>query len=169
MTRPQEISYTDELLADRTVHRRYSDGRQEWRRRGGSRFVQWRDERGGMGTDEQLGQRIIKRTYPDGSVGYAKDIGYGRTVWGGGEIIMVNRTSFGGRMGVILAAVGVGVLLGSVVAAPLAMSAAQEEALRQEAIRAQQQSSSSSGGDGGGGGSGDFDDGDDSDGDGDFG
>jgi hypothetical protein len=156
---PKEITYTDELLADRTVHRRYSDGRQEWRRRGERGIVHWRDEHGGNGTDELLGQRIIKRIYPDGTVGYARDIGYGRTVWGGGEILMVNRTSFGGRLGTILAAVGAGALLGAVVAAPTFLTFEQEEALRQEALRAQQ-SSGSSGGDGGG----DWDDSDDSDG-----
>jgi hypothetical protein len=106
MRPPKEITYTDELLADRTVHRRYSDGRQEWRHRGERGVVHWRDEHGGNGTDELLGQRIIRRSYPDGRVGYARDIGYGRTVWGGGEIIMVNRTSFGGRLGAIMAAVG---------------------------------------------------------------
>jgi hypothetical protein len=56
-----EIPYHDELLADRTVHRRYADGREEWRARSPSGVVTWRDNQGGAGTDEQLGKRIIKR------------------------------------------------------------------------------------------------------------
>ncbi|MFF9864724.1 hypothetical protein ACF1G0_04780 [Streptomyces sp. NPDC013953] len=155
MIRPQEIGYSDELLADGSVHRRYEDGRQEWRRREPSRprVVQWHDNRDGSGTDELLGERIIKRTLADGTVTYARDIGYGRTLWAGGERVMVNRTSFGGRMGAMLAGLGVaGLAITAAQLPPSSMSPEEEEELRQQA---QSQTSSSSGGDGGGGGSAD--------------
>lgn len=162
-----ELHYRDELLADRTVHRAYADGLEEWRTRDGA-VVRWRDSRGRAGTDELLGQRIVKRTYADGSVVYARDVGYGRTLWRDGTVT-VNRTSFRGRFGVVLAAVAGGVLLGSMTPPPAEMTAAEEEELRQQA-----QASSSSGGDGGGGSDGggysDWDDDDDGgDADGDFG
>ncbi len=161
-----EIPYRDELLADRTVHRRYADGREEWRTRDGA-VVRWRDNRGRAGTDELLGQRIIKRTYADGGAVYARDVGYGRTLWRDGTVT-VNRTSFRGRLGVLLAAVVGGVALGSMAPPPAEMTAAEEEALRQQAS-----SGSGSGGGGGGddsGGYSEWDDGnDDGDADGDFG
>ncbi|MFJ8014894.1 hypothetical protein [Streptomyces sp. NPDC096339] len=153
MIRPQEIGYADELLADGTVHRRYEDGLEEWRSRTADRphLVNWRDNRGGSGTDELLGNRLIKRTLADGTPLYARDIGYGRTVWPRGERVTVNRSSFGGRMGVLLAGLGVAAL--AVTAAhlpPLIMSPEEEEELRR-----QQAASSSSGGDGGGAAGGD--------------
>ncbi|MGW6741091.1 hypothetical protein ACWGDX_10180 [Streptomyces sp. NPDC055025] len=151
MNRPRETPYRDELLADRSVHRRYEDGREEWRRREGGTTVRWYDNQGGSGTDELLGQRIIKRSHADGTVTYGRDIGYGRTVWGQGETVMVNRTSFGGRMGVLLGGLGLAAL--AVTAAqypPVSLSPEEEEELRQQA----QSSSSSGGGDGGGGDSG---------------
>lgn len=161
-----EIPYRDELLADRTVHRAYADGREEWRTRDG-RVVRWRDNRGRAGTDELLGQRIIKRTYADGGVEYARDVGYGRTLWRDGTVT-VNRSSFRGRLGVLLAAVAGGVVVGSMMPPPAEMTLAEEEALRQQA-----QTSSSGGGGGGGDGGGgysDWDDNtDDGDADGDFG
>ncbi|MFF5922461.1 hypothetical protein ACFY8C_29605 [Streptomyces flavochromogenes] len=148
MNRPEEIGYTDELLADGTVHRRYEDGLEEWRRRtsGHPHLVHWHDNRGASGTDELLGDRIIKRSLADGTVTYARDIGYGRTLWARGEKVLVNRSSFGGRMGALLAGLGVATL--AVTAAqlpPLSMSPEQEEALRQQQAQAQQ-----SGGGGGG-------------------
>ncbi|MFB6617928.1 hypothetical protein ACIGFK_16980 [Streptomyces sp. NPDC085524] len=152
MIRPQEIGYADELLADGTVHRRYEDGLEEWRSRTAGRphLVSWHDNRGGSGTDELLGNRVIKRTLADGTVLYARDIGYGRTVWPRGERVTVNRSSFGGRMGVLLAGLGVAAL--AVTAAhlpPLDMTPEEEEALRRQQEQTQA-ASSSSGGDGGG-------------------
>ncbi|MCX4966605.1 hypothetical protein OHA98_17510 [Streptomyces sp. NBC_00654] len=161
MIRPQEIGYSDELLADGSVHRRYEDGREEWRHRERSHrhLVRWHDNRNASGTDELLGDRIIKRTLADGTVTYARDIGYGRTLWGRGETVMVNRTSFGGRTGAMLAGLGVaGLAITAAQLPPLSMSPQEEEALRQQ--QAQSQSSSGdSGGDAGGGGSGDLGDG----------
>ncbi|MFJ1548441.1 hypothetical protein [Streptomyces sp. NPDC088246] len=154
MIRPQEIGYFDELLADGSVHRRYEDGREEWRQREGSHraLVRWHDNRNASGTDELLGNRIIKRTLADGTVMYARDIRYGRTLWGRGETVMVNRTSFGGRMGVMLAGLGVaGLAITAAQLPPLSMSPEEEEELRQQ----QAQSQSSSSGDSGGGGSSD--------------
>lgn len=108
MIRPREIGYTDELLADGSVHRTYEDGRQEWRRRDHNidHVVHWHDNQGASGTDELLGERIIKRVLTDGTVTYGRDIGYGRTLWGRGETVMINRTSFGGRLGAILVGLG---------------------------------------------------------------
>ncbi|MER5931736.1 hypothetical protein [Streptomyces sp. NPDC002054] len=155
MIRPQEIGYADELLADGTVHRSYEDGLEEWRSRtpGRPHLVRWHDNRGAAGTDELLGNRVIKRTLADGTVSYARDIGYGRTVWPRGDRVTVNRSSFGGRMGVLLAGLGVASL--AITAAhlpPLSMTAEEEEALRRQQEQSQ---ASSSGGDGGGGGGGD--------------
>ena len=141
----RDVTFTDELLSDGSVHRRFSDGREEWRWRGQGTLVHWRDTAGGSGTDELLGGRIIKRTFGDGRVLYGRDQGYGRTAWGD-RTLTVNHTSFGGRAGAFLAAAGAGFALGAIVAPPLAMSQLEEEQLRQQ----QAQQSSSSGGDGGG-------------------
>ncbi|MGW1228823.1 hypothetical protein [Streptomyces sp. NPDC002530] len=171
MIRPQEIGYTDDLLADGSVHRRYEDGREEWRRRADAtgRLVRWHDGRGGSGTDELLGGRVVKRTLADGTVTFARDIGYGRTVWGRGERVTVNRTSLGGRMGVLLAGLGVATL--AVTAAqlpPASLTPEEEEELRQQAR--DQSSSPGAGGDGGDGGwDADWDHGEDSWSDDDFG
>lgn len=141
-----EITYIDELLADRSVHRRYSDGRQEWRRRDADGLVHWRDDQGRTGSDEQLGNRIVKRMFEDGTVRYGRDLGFGRTVWSRTGNVTVNRSSFRGRLGLVLGAAGLG--LGAVALAsqlpPEHLSAEEEEELRQQAQR--------SGGDGGGGG-----------------
>ncbi|MEU9254382.1 hypothetical protein AB0D66_21290 [Streptomyces sp. NPDC048270] len=164
MIRPQEIGYADELLADGTVHRRYEDGLEEWRSRSPGRphLVTWHDNRGGSGTDELLGGRVVKRTLADGTATYARDIGYGRTVWARGERVTVNRSSLGGRVGALLTGLGVAAL--AVTAAhlpPLSMTPQEEEALRRQ--QEQSQASSGSGGDGGGGDAGgDGDSGDDS-------
>ncbi len=163
MIRPQEIGYADELLADGTVHRRYEGGLEEWRSRtpGRPHLVSWHDNRGASGTDELLGNRVVKRTLADGTATYARDIGYGRTVWARGERVTVNRSSFGGRVGPLLTGLGVAAL--AITAAhlpPLSMTPAEEEALRRQ--QEQSQASSGSGGDGGGGDSGgDGDAGDD--------
>jgi hypothetical protein len=140
----REVDYTDTLLADGTAHRRFSDGREEWRQRTGPGLVRWRDNQGAIGTDEALGPKIVKRTYRTGHAVYGRELGYGRTVWGDGTLTR-NRTSFGGRMGALLAAVGAGALLGAVVAPPLALSPFEEDALRQQAQ--QQPASGDSGGD----------------------
>ncbi|MGW0857177.1 hypothetical protein [Streptomyces sp. NPDC002690] len=107
MMRPRETAYSDELLADGSVHRHYDDGRHEWRRRDPSvpGLVRWYDNVSASGTDELLGDRIVKRV-SNGVVTYGRDIGYGRTVWGR-DSLTVNRTSFGGRMGLLLAGIGV--------------------------------------------------------------
>ncbi|MFD7515168.1 hypothetical protein ACFV85_10250 [Streptomyces niveus] len=161
MPQPQrrEITYTDELLADRTVHRRYSDGRQEWRGTGGGaggRVVTWRDDRGLVGTDELLGQRIVKRVYGDGRPAvYGREAGYGRTLWSDG-VLTVNRTSFGGRLGTVLGAVTAGALVGAALTMPPTfLSPEEEEELRRQA----EASASGGGGDAGDGGYGDWGDG----------
>jgi hypothetical protein len=159
-----QITYTDELLADRTVHRRYSDGRQEWRRQVSPGVVQWRDDRGQDGTDELLGRNILKRSYQDGYRLYGRDLSYGRTAWthhpghgrsaaSGGRVLTMNRTSFGGRIGAILAGIGAGALLGPLIPPPVTLTLAQEEELRRAAAQR-------SGSDGGGNddGSGDWND-----------
>ncbi|MGW7353378.1 hypothetical protein [Streptomyces sp. NPDC054784] len=169
-----EITYRDELLADRTtVHRRYADGRQEWRVRAEGHRVAWRDDRGGTGTDELLGRRIVKRAYADGRPAlYGRESGFGRTLWSDG-VLTVNRTAFGGRVGPLLvgAATAAG-LVGALAAPPLSMSPEEEEELRREAEAAAVPSpggGGDAGGDeGGDGGYGDWD-GDGGDDGGDFG
>ena len=137
------VGYRDELLADRSVQRRYEDGRREWRRRAGA-TVQWRDDRGRDGVDEALGERIVKRWIRPNGVLYGRELGYGRTAWSDG-VLTVNRTSTGGRVGAIIAGIGAAGLLPAVVDPPLALTPEEEEELRQQA-----QSSSGGGGDGGG-------------------
>ncbi|MFJ4922811.1 hypothetical protein [Streptomyces sp. NPDC088725] len=154
MNRPREIPYRDDLLADGSVHRRYGDGREEWRRRDTGPVVRWHDNQGASGTDEPLGQRIVKRRYADGTVVYGRDIGYGRTVWGRGETVLVNRTTFGGRVGAVLAGLGL-VTLGALTAAqlpPVGLTPEEEEELRSQAA-----AQTSSGGIGGSTDSGDWD------------
>ncbi|WP_018386555.1 hypothetical protein [Wenjunlia vitaminophila] len=155
----QETTYTDELLADGSVHRRYSDRRQEWRVRQGPTLVAWRDNRGRQGTDELLGQRVVKRVFSNGRVLYGREAGYGRTLWSDG-VLTVNRTSFGGRLGAILAAASAGALVGGLVAPPTALTPEQEEELRRQAQAQGQAGGDASGGDfSGGGGYGDWGDG----------
>jgi hypothetical protein len=155
----RDVSFTDELLSDGSVHRRFSDGREEWRWRGPGALVQWRDNRGGTGIDEALGGRIVKRLYTDGRAIYGREQGYGRTAWSD-RTLTVNRTSFGGRVGAILAAAGAGFALGAIVAPPLALSPIEEEELRRQQAQASQ-SGSGGDGDGGDGDGGDGDWGDD--------
>ncbi|MFD6426098.1 hypothetical protein [Streptomyces sp. NPDC060198] len=148
MMRPRETVYSDELLADGSVHRSYDDGRQEWRRRDPSvaGLVRWHDNMSASGTDELLGDRIVKRV-SNGTVSYGRDIGYGRTVWGR-DFLTVNRTSFGGRMGLLLAGVGVTALaVTEAQLPPLSLSPEEEEELRRQA-----EASARDGGEGGGSG-----------------
>ncbi|MGY4100219.1 hypothetical protein ACW2Q0_11800 [Nocardia sp. R16R-3T] len=147
MPEHRQITYTDELLADGSVHRRYADGRQEWRTRGRQAMVSWRDDRGNSGTDEGLGPKLVKRSYHDGSVVYGREAGFGRTLWGDG-VLTVNRSSFGGRLGGILAAVAGGALLGALILPPTSLTVEEEEELRRQALA--QSSGSDGGGDYGG-------------------
>jgi hypothetical protein len=151
----RDVSFSDELLSDGSVHRRFSDGREEWRWRGPGSVVQWRDNSGQSGTDEALGGRIVKRLYADGRAVYGREQGYGRTAWSD-RTLTINRTSFGGRVGAILAAAGAGFALGAIVAPPMFMSPIEEEELRRQAAQG-----SNSSGDGGGDGGGDSDWGED--------
>jgi hypothetical protein len=144
MSAYREVSFTDELLSDGSVHRRFSDGREEWRWRGPDTVVRWRDHAGASGTDEALGGQVIKRQFADGRVLYGRDQGYGRTAWSD-RSLTVNRTTFGGRVGAFLAAAGAGFALGAIVAPPLSLTAFEEDELRR------QQAQSSSGDSGGGG------------------
>lgn len=170
---PPVITFADELLADTSVRRAYSDGRYEWRRRLPDGRVEWQDNVNQSGVDELLGDGIIKRSYADGRVVYARDQGYGRTLWGGAQpVLTLNFTSLGGRAGRILAGLGAGAMLGALVFPPDSLTAAEEEALREQARQA-----AASGGDTGssagfddGGSDGGFDgDGGDGGGDGGFG
>ncbi|MEV4561945.1 hypothetical protein AB0K51_33885 [Kitasatospora sp. NPDC049285] len=151
MTQPPEITYSDELLADGTAHRRYSDGRSEWRRRDPDGRIHWRDDRGDSGTDERLGSDLIKRVHADGRTGYGRDVGYGRTVWGQGQYVLVNRSSFPGRLGVVLGALGLGAGIAAAQFAPELLSEDEEEELRRQAAERVNRSTDGSGGDGGGG------------------
>ncbi|WP_109525134.1 MULTISPECIES: hypothetical protein [Nocardia] len=157
----RQVTYSDELLTDGTVHRRYSDGRQEWRSRGPGTTVSWRDDRGTSGIDEPLGRTMVKRVFSNGTVLYGRESGYGRTLWSDG-LLTVNRSSFGGRLGAILAAVAGGALLGGLIMPPDFMSAAEEDELRRQAA------TQPSGSDGGSDDYGDWGD-DSDDGGGDFG
>ncbi|WP_040796575.1 hypothetical protein [Nocardia higoensis] len=130
MPKHRQLEYIDELLADGTVHRRYSDGREEWRTRGPGDLVSWRDSDGKTGADEPLGPRLIKRTHQSGVL-YGRECGYGRTLWGDG-VLTVNRSSFGGRLGAVLAGVAGGALLGALVMPPAQLSPEEEDELRRQ-------------------------------------
>ncbi|MDW8212106.1 MAG: hypothetical protein RMJ55_00990, partial [Roseiflexaceae bacterium] len=146
---PRVITYQDELLADGSVRRVFSDGRQEWRRRLPDGRVEWRDNQGYAGIDELLGDGILKRTFNQGQVIYAREQGYGRTLWHRGQVLTVNQTSFGGRVGAILTSMGAGFLLGSLVLPPEYLSPEEEEMLRQKMLQQKQQIGSSGGWGGG--------------------
>ena len=147
---PNVLTYQDEVLADGSLRRSFSDGRYEWRRRLPDGRVEWQDSQGYAGVDELLGDGIIKRTFNNGRVIYAREQGYGRTLWHGGRVLTVNQTSFGGRVGMILASMGAGFLLGSLVPPPEFLSPEEEEMLRQKALQQQQTSQGSDGSVGGG-------------------
>lgn len=140
---PREIPYTDELLADGTVYRRYDDGRQEWRTRTAD-GVAWRDSDGNTGVDEPLGRRIVKRVHSSGTVVYGRENGFGRTLWGDG-VLTVNRSRFGGRFGAAVAGVAGAALIGGLVYPPTFLTGDEEAALRAEPVP-----------DGGGGGDGGY-------------
>lgn len=128
------ITYTDELLPDNSVRRHYSNGRDEWRRLLPDGRVEWEDTQGNSGVDEMLGDGIIKRTLADGQVLYARDQGYGRTAWRikGKTVLMVNQTSFGGKVGAVLTGLGAGALLGGLTLPPESLTLEEEEALRRQ-------------------------------------
>ncbi|WP_147437796.1 hypothetical protein [Streptomyces radicis] len=130
--RPREIAYTDELLADGTVHRRYDEGRSEWRTRAPDGSVRWRDDRGGSGTDEPLGDRLVKRTHDEGRVEYGRDIGYGRTVWDGGARVTVNRAAAATGPGARLRAGRGPGALGPGLLPPTRLTPDEEERLRRK-------------------------------------
>jgi hypothetical protein len=156
---PHVLTYQDEVLADGSLRRSFSDGRYEWRRRLPDGRVEWQDSQGYAGVDELLGDGIIKRTFNNGRVIYAREQGYGRTLWHGGRVLTVNQTSFGGRAGMILAAMGAGFLLGSLVPPPEFLSPEEEELLRQKALQQQQTGYGSDGSIGGGSGDTDWESG----------
>lgn len=141
----QTVEYRDELLADKSVSRVYTNNRREWRTLTADGRVQWRDSTGASGVDELLGDGIIKRTIAGSQPVYGREQGYGRTLWSN-NILTINRTSFGGRIGAVLATIGAAALLGSLVAPPLILSASEEEQLRVQQQRLAQQSSGDSGG-----------------------
>jgi hypothetical protein len=139
----QTIEYTDELLADGTVCRRYNNGRIEWRKKIDETKVEWRDNQSTNGFDEILGDGIIKRTYANQTI-YAREQGYGRTLWSN-NLLTINKTDFGGKIGAILAGIGGAFLLGGLVAPPMTLAAEQEAELRrQQALQQQQQQQNSS-------------------------
>jgi hypothetical protein len=156
---PHVLTYQDEVLADGSLRRSFSDGRYEWRRRLPDGRVEWQDSQGYAGVDELLGDGIIKRTFNNGRVIYAREQGYGRTLWHGGRVLTVNQTSFGGRVGMILASMGAGFLLGSLVPPPEFLSPEEEELLRQKALQQQQTGYGSDGSIGGGSGDTDWESG----------
>ena len=144
----QTIEYSDELLADKTVCRRYNNGRIEWRRRLDDTRIEWRDNQSQQGIDELLGDSIVKRNFGNNPPTYGREQGYGRTLWSN-NLLTVNKTNFGGKIGAILATVGGAFLLGSLVAPPMSLAAEQEAEMRRQQALQQQQSASSSSSDGG--------------------
>ena len=105
----REIEYTDEILTDKTICRRYQNGRIEWRKKINETKAEWRDNQSLTGLDELLGKGIIKRTY-GGQTIYGREQGYGRTLWSD-NLLTINKTNFGGKIGSILASIGGALLL----------------------------------------------------------
>jgi hypothetical protein len=141
---PETITFQDELQPDKSVRRTYSNGVLEWRRKLADGRISWEDSNNQSGVDELLDSKTVKRTYTDGRIVYGREQGYGRTAWSGGSnSVTVNQSSFGGQVGMILAGLGAGALLGSVVWPPDVMSAEEEEYLRQQAQSAGSSSSTS--------------------------
>ncbi len=141
------IEYTDELLADQTVCRRYSDGRTEWRTLSADRRVVWRDNFNQTGVDELLGGGIVKRIVDNQPQPiYGREQGYGRTLWSNNRLT-VNRTSFPGKVGKALMALRGALLLGGLVAPPVMLAPEQEAELRRQQQQQTGNSSSSSSGD----------------------
>lgn len=128
-SKPYEVAYTDELLADGTVYRRYSDGRQEWRSRTPDGEIRWHDDHGRTGTDVALGRKIVKRTHGDGVVIYGRENGFGRTLWSDG-VLTLNKSRFGGRMGAAVAGLAGAALIGTLVYPPEALTPEQEADLQ---------------------------------------
>lgn len=144
MPKARTVTFEDESLADATVCRRYDDGRIEWRSPGvATQAVTWRDQHGHTGTDELLGDGIVKRTHHGGRVEYAREQGYGRTAWPG-DILTVNRTSLGGRAGALLTALGASTWMGTVVPPPSTLTSDEEDELRRRAAAANSSDSSDS-------------------------
>ncbi len=145
------ITYTDELQSDNSVRRVYSTGRHEWRRKLPDGTIEWQDTEGNAGIDDLLGEGVIKRTFSTGQVVYGREQGYGRTAWNApsGEIfVTANQSSFGGKVGAVLAGIGAGVLMGSLVPPPTDLTLAEEELLRQKQREQAQRDSSGNGDDG---------------------
>lgn len=138
---PRVITHKDELLADGSVRRSFSDGSYEWRRRLPDGRVEWQDSWGYSGIDELLGDGIIKRQLSNGQVLYGREQGYGRTLWRGGKVLTINQTSFGGRVGQILSAMGAGFVLGQLIPPPEMLTPEQEAELRAKLIKQQQAAS----------------------------
>lgn len=166
------IYYSDELLADNTVSRLYSNNNREWRKKSDDGRIEWHDSNGARGADELFGDGIVKRAFGDRQqiVIYGREQGYGRTLWSN-NILTVRRAASGKHAGEALAAVAGVALLYGLVAPPAALSAAEEEVLRQKRLQEQQAAgSNSSGGDSGATAESEWDDGGDwGDADGDFG
>jgi hypothetical protein len=125
----REVTFTDELLSDGGVYRRFSDGVEEWRWRDPEGTVWWRDNRGRHGTDEPLNSGIIKRTYRDGHVLYGRDVGFGWTHWSDRSLTL-NVTGLPRGTVTLLVRVGPRTLLGMLPAPPAFLDPTQEQELR---------------------------------------
>ncbi len=140
----RRIGFRDELLTGGTVCRRYDDGLIEWRTRDESgSIVTWRDNRGATGTDEALGDRIVKRTTVGRQPIYGREQGFGRTLWSDGRLT-VNETGLKAKFGKAAAFIGGGILLSAFAPPPHSMTAAEEQRLREQQMAAQRGSASDS-------------------------
>lgn len=129
------ITYCDKLLADKSVRRSYSDGRYEWRRRLPDGRVEWQDSTGHAGIDELLGEGVLKRSFTSGQIVYAREQGYGYTLWGGDEpLLTVNQSAFVGRVAQLLAEVQEQGGLATFVLPPERLNPAEEQQLRQRGV-----------------------------------
>lgn len=125
----REVSFTDEVLFDGAVYRRFSDGVEEWRWRDVEGAVWWRDNRDRHGTDEPLQGGLVKRTFRDGHVLYGRDIGFGWTHWSDRSLTL-NATGLPSGRVMLLVRIGPRALLGMLPDPPSFLDPAQERALR---------------------------------------
>jgi hypothetical protein len=122
----RRIPFSDDLLADGTVRRIYSDGRQEWRRHGFGGVVTWLDSAGRVGIDEPRANRVVLRLIAPNTMLYGRDAGFGRTAWSDG-VLTVNETSLKGLLIRVLAVIGAARLLPMILDPPRTHPLAEDD------------------------------------------
>ena len=90
--RAARVLYSDRLRPDGSVERRYATGVTERRAVKGPGQIEWTDDRGGSGTDFNLGDGNVVRQTATGESLAGRQLGFGITCWNDGARITVNET-----------------------------------------------------------------------------